>query len=506
MSLFLVLISILTISCAPEKSIYMDKWEILFSEDENHHAAAQSPAWEETTMPRMFNHTYAPERRFHRLWLKATFNITGSPEEFRGVSLGRLYYIDTTYVNGIKVGQYEEEDYGNGHFPRNYPIPPGILKKGKNTILIYLGIYGREYGGMSRNGEILAGSSFQYRKVADNVIYRQIPMGIVIFLLGQVIFNLIFLIRKMNMRINTVSALLCSSLIFYIFLIFSPWSFPGPDMRITLLWSCTAFVPIFYLKLVQAFYRVELTSLNRVAIPIFLAAFISIIINPNTVSSWYLGRISGGIILLFAMIVIFYAIYQGNRIKPGNIIYVLIFFGIFPGLFIAWDIINYLLIYHYPPMTHTFTLPLFIVGMMVFIVDETIKREITVDQLYRELKNYTAQTRDTVITATTEEKLKRVQDFLEENYRSDISREGLADAMDMSPDHMSRMFKAHTGKKINEFINEQRVRDASISLVETDERITDIAFNVGFESLATFNRVFLKITGYSPTQYRKEKK
>lgn len=505
-SLFLLLISIFTLSCSQEKNIPAEKWEILYSEEKNPQAAAQNTAWEKFSIPQMFTHTYRPERRFHRLWLRATFTITDNPEEYQGISLGRLYYLDTTYINGIEVGKYEKEDYGNGHFPRNYHLPSGLLKKGKNTLYIYLGIYGREYGGLSRNAELLRGGDFHNRKASDDVIYRQIPTGIVIFLLGQIVFNLIFLIRRMNTRINSVSALLCASLIFYIILIYSPWSFPGPDLRITLLWSCTAFVPIFYLKMVQAFYRVELTSLNRVAIPLFLAAFLSIIINPDTVSSWYLGRISGAIILFLAAGIIFYAIYHGNRLNPGNIFYVLIFFGIFPGLFIAWDIVNYLWIFHYPPLTHTYTLPLFIVGMMVLIVDETIKKEITLDQLYRELKNDTAQARDTVVTATTEEKLKRVQDFLTENYCSDISREGLADAMDMSPDHMSRMFKAHTGKKINDFINELRVKDAAISLIETDERITDIAFNVGFESLATFNRAFLKITGLSPTQYRKDKK
>lgn len=502
----LVLVSLLPLSCAEEKKIPAENWEILYSEEKSPQKALKSTGWKPVDLPGMFTHTYRPENRFHRLWLRASLTITDKPGRYRGLSLGRMYYIDTTYINGVKIGSYEKEDYGNSHYPRNYTIPGDVLKKGKNTIMIYLGIYGREYGGLSRNAMLLDLEGFQHEKITDDIIYRQLPTGIIIFLLGQVIFNIIFLVRRMNTRVNSVSALLCTSLMFYIFLLFSPWPVPGPDMRITLLWSCTAFVPIFYLKLVQAFYQVDLTTLNRVAIPLFLGAFLSIIINPDTVSSWYLGRISGALILFLAGTIIFYAIFHGNRLNPGNIIYVLIFFGIFPGLFIAWDIINYLWIFHFPPLTHTYTLPLFIVGMMVLIVDETIKKEVKLDQLYRELKNYTAQTRDTVITATTEEKLKRVQQFLEENYRSDISREGLADAMDMSPDHMSRMFKAHTGRKINDFINELRIRDAAASLVETNERITDIAFNVGFESLATFNRVFLKITGLSPSQYRKEKK
>ncbi len=504
--LLFIFLSCLLSACTSGEGIEVKEWEVLLSEVTDPAAAAGSEGWQKQEMPAMFLHPRGGERRYHYLWLRGQADITGDPADYQGISLGRLYYIDTTFINNINVGSHDVNAYGNGHFPRNYTIPPGVLKKGTNTVLIRLGIYGKEYGGLSRHVLLMKSSPFKTRSITDDIIFRKIPFGIIIFLLGQVIFNLIFLIRKINIRINSYSALVCLSFIFYIMLLFAPWGFPGSDMRITLLWSCTAFVPIFFLKLIQSFYRVDLTSLNRVAIPLFIVAFLSIIINPDTTSPWFLGRISGGIILFLAGILLFYAIYQANRINPQKIAYVFVFFGVFPGLFIGWDILNYLFIFHYPPLTHTYTLPLFIVGMMVLIVDETIKNQITVEKLYRELKIYTAQTRDTVITATTEEKLSRVQEFLRENYRSDISREGLADAMDMSPDHMSRMFKAHTGKKISDFINELRIKEAAQSLIETDERITDIAFNVGFESLATFNRVFLKIAGSSPSRYRKEKK
>lgn len=46
------------------------------------------------------------------------------------------------------------------------------------------------------------------------------------------------------------------------------------------------------------------------------------------------------------------------------------------------------------------------------------------------------------------------------NYMENISREGLAGAIDISTDYMSRLFKTYTGKKINEYINDLRIQEA----------------------------------------------
>jgi len=100
------------------------------------------------------------------------------------------------------------------------------------------------------------------------------------------------------------------------------------------------------------------------------------------------------------------------------------------------------------------------------------------------------------------EKMEHIIRFLQENYREDISREGLAAHLDLSPDHMSRLFKKYTGKKFGRVINEMRISDALERLESTDEPVIDIAFSVGFESLRTFNRVFRDITGTTPTVYR----
>ena len=115
--------------------------------------------------------------------------------------------------------------------------------------------------------------------------------------------------------------------------------------------------------------------------------------------------------------------------------------------------------------------------------------------------------KDLSITSQTEEKIKQAAEYLGNNYLRDISREGLAASLDISPNHLGKFFKIYTGKKINEYISELRIREAAKRLRENkNENVINIAFSVGFESLSTFNRAFLKIMGITPSEYKDQYK
>lgn len=106
------------------------------------------------------------------------------------------------------------------------------------------------------------------------------------------------------------------------------------------------------------------------------------------------------------------------------------------------------------------------------------------------------------LSPEAEKKILKVMDYIEKNYRYDISREGLAGYCDMSLSNLSRGFMLYTGMKIGDFVNQLRIRDAMVQLKGTEKSIIEIAFSTGFESLRTFNRVFVKINGVTPSSYR----
>ncbi|MBP7583605.1 MAG: response regulator [Spirochaetes bacterium] len=121
-------------------------------------------------------------------------------------------------------------------------------------------------------------------------------------------------------------------------------------------------------------------------------------------------------------------------------------------------------------------------------------------ELYERLKEKARGARK--ISATTEDKVKHVTEFIEDNYQADLTRDGLAAAVGMSSDHLSRAFNGMYGKKIPEYISEVRVREAARRLEQSNDSVLHIAYAVGFENLRTFNRAFLKIMKMTPRDFR----
>lgn len=109
-----------------------------------------------------------------------------------------------------------------------------------------------------------------------------------------------------------------------------------------------------------------------------------------------------------------------------------------------------------------------------------------------------------ILTDVSMIRIEAVKEFLNDNYAEDFSREDLASMAKMSPDHLGKMFKQYTGVKLSDYINHKRVEEASRQLQETSLKIVDIAFDVGFGSLRSFNQVFREVTGDSPSDYRKK--
>lgn len=82
------------------------------------------------------------------------------------------------------------------------------------------------------------------------------------------------------------------------------------------------------------------------------------------------------------------------------------------------------------------------------------------------------------------------------------SRATLARELNVPEGTLSRVINAQFGKSVPQLLNERRVEDAKRLLAETDAAVKVIAEEVGFSSLASFNRVFKDMTGESPSIYR----
>ncbi|MFP4312898.1 MAG: helix-turn-helix domain-containing protein [Alphaproteobacteria bacterium] len=103
-----------------------------------------------------------------------------------------------------------------------------------------------------------------------------------------------------------------------------------------------------------------------------------------------------------------------------------------------------------------------------------------------------------LIAGKIEELLKLDKVYHEPSYsRSDLARE-----LGVSETVVSRIINLHFQKSLPQLLNEYRVEDAKRLLKETDATITIIAREVGFNSMASFNRVFRDMAKITPTEFR----
>ena len=101
-----------------------------------------------------------------------------------------------------------------------------------------------------------------------------------------------------------------------------------------------------------------------------------------------------------------------------------------------------------------------------------------------------------------EDAFNRALDYLNKNYMDDITLDSLAAYAGFSRYTLSRMFRQHTGYTFTQCLSKRRVDMAMELLSGTKIPVTQVALQCGFNSIATFNRVFREFRGCTPTQYR----
>ena len=101
-----------------------------------------------------------------------------------------------------------------------------------------------------------------------------------------------------------------------------------------------------------------------------------------------------------------------------------------------------------------------------------------------------------------EDAFNRALDHLNKNYMDDVTLDSLAAYAGFSRYTLSRMFRQHTGLTFTQYLSKRRVDMAMELLSSTRIPVTQVALQCGFNSIATFNRVFREVKGCTPTQYR----
>jgi AraC-like DNA-binding protein/ligand-binding sensor protein len=101
--------------------------------------------------------------------------------------------------------------------------------------------------------------------------------------------------------------------------------------------------------------------------------------------------------------------------------------------------------------------------------------------------------------------VRRARAYILANQADPIDLAKVARAMHVSTFCFCKLFKKATGLTFTEYLSRVRVEKAKHLLLNPHLRISEIAYDVGFQSLTHFNRVFRQVVGQSPSEYRESK-
>ncbi|MGB3262179.1 response regulator [Paenisporosarcina sp.] len=101
------------------------------------------------------------------------------------------------------------------------------------------------------------------------------------------------------------------------------------------------------------------------------------------------------------------------------------------------------------------------------------------------------------------DKIHQIKQYIIEHSHKDISLDALARKVDLSPIYISKMFKEKLGINYIDFLTECRIEKAKKLLSDPEKSLKEITFEVGYHEPNYFSKVFKKMCGVSPKDYRK---
>ena len=99
--------------------------------------------------------------------------------------------------------------------------------------------------------------------------------------------------------------------------------------------------------------------------------------------------------------------------------------------------------------------------------------------------------------------IEKAVQFIDSHFSQPIDLNRVARQSGLSPFYFSRLFKSATGSSFKSYLNAKRIQAAKDLLDETGKNISETCFAVGYNDVSYFSRVFRKVEGIAPSDYRK---
>lgn len=98
----------------------------------------------------------------------------------------------------------------------------------------------------------------------------------------------------------------------------------------------------------------------------------------------------------------------------------------------------------------------------------------------------------------------KIMNYLEHHFTEEITVDSIAEAMYLNKNYIAHVFKDETGFSLMNYVISLRINKAKLLLTETGKSITDVASECGYSDFTYFSKQFKKITGSTPSRFRKD--
>ena len=99
--------------------------------------------------------------------------------------------------------------------------------------------------------------------------------------------------------------------------------------------------------------------------------------------------------------------------------------------------------------------------------------------------------------------ISRIKNYIEKHFDEELSLKEVADAVSLNPSYLSTILKTYTDMSYSVYVAQVRVGKAKKLLETTDYKVYEVGEKVGYTNIYYFNRIFKKIAGLSPGEYKK---
>lgn len=123
-------------------------------------------------------------------------------------------------------------------------------------------------------------------------------------------------------------------------------------------------------------------------------------------------------------------------------------------------------------------------------------------QVLDDVVDFAMSIRGEEVVETTRDIIKQAAAYINEHYYEELTLGSLAEQFHVESSYFSRLFRQETRQNVMLYIAEKRIQKAKEYMKDEKRSLTEIAFLVGYDDYTYFNRVFRKIVGVNPREYR----